>query len=148
MVKRVGWDYVRVCVDDATRFAFVELNEDERGEGAAAFLRRAVGEFAVRGVQVERVLTDNGACYRSSSFADACSELAIRHLRTRAYRPRTNGKNRTLHPNARRPMGLRAHLRQLTRTRKRAPALAPFLRMKVKSLDGARLLCESGSGCG
>jgi transposase InsO family protein len=92
MVKGIGWDYVHVCVDDATRLAFAEIAADERGAGAACFLRRVVSELAALGVSVERVLTDNGACYRSQAFAAACHELRIRHLRTRPYRPRTNGK--------------------------------------------------------
>jgi transposase InsO family protein len=92
MVKGIGWEYVHVCVDDATRVAFAAIAADERGEGAARFLRQVVAELASLGVSVERVLTDNGACYRSDAFAAACRELGIRHLRTRPYRPRTNGK--------------------------------------------------------
>ena len=92
MVKGIGWEYVHVCVDDASRLAFAELHDDERGEGAARFLARVVGELGARGVVAERVLTDNGACYRSAAFAQVCTRLGIRHLRTRPYRPRTNGK--------------------------------------------------------
>lgn len=87
-----GWERCHVCVDDATRLAYVEVLPDERGETAAAFLRRAVVWFAERGVKVERVMTDNGAAYRSVVHATACRELGIRHLRTRPYRPQTNGK--------------------------------------------------------
>jgi transposase InsO family protein len=87
-----GWERCHVCVDDATRLAYVEVLPDERGETAAAFLRRAVAWFAERGVKVERVMTDNGAAYRSVVHATACRELGIRHLRTRPYRPQTNGK--------------------------------------------------------
>jgi transposase InsO family protein len=87
-----GWEFVHVCVDDATRLAFVEVLADERGETAAGFLRRAVAWFASMGVTVERVMSDNGSCYRSHVHAGACRELGIRHLRTRPYRPRTNGK--------------------------------------------------------
>lgn len=87
-----GWERCHVCVDDATRLAYVEVLPDERGETAAAFLRRAVAWFAERGVQVERVMTDNGAAYCSVVHAITCRELGIRHLRTRPYRPRTNGK--------------------------------------------------------
>jgi transposase InsO family protein len=88
----VGWDFVHVCVDDATRIAYVEVLGDERGATAAAFLERAVGWFAERGVQVERVMSDNGSCYVSSAHAATCARLGLRHLRTRPYRPRTNGK--------------------------------------------------------
>jgi transposase InsO family protein len=91
-VKRVGFDYVHVAVDDASRLALAEITSDERGEAAASFLRHVVNELATAGVRVERVLTDNGSCYRSASFAAACQELEIKHLRTRPYRPRTNGK--------------------------------------------------------
>jgi transposase InsO family protein len=87
-----GWEFVHVCVDDATRLAFVEVLADERGETAAGFLRRAVAWFASMDVTVERVMSDNGSCYRSHVHAGACRELGIRHLRTQPYRPRTNGK--------------------------------------------------------
>ena len=87
-----GWEFVHVCVDDATRLAYVEVLADERGPTAAGFLRRAVSWFAAMGVMVERVISDNGACYRSGAHAEACRELALRHLFTRPYRPQTNGK--------------------------------------------------------
>ncbi len=87
-----GWEFVHVCVDDATRLAYVEVLPDEKGATAAAFLRRAVAWLASMGVTVERVLSDNGSCYRSRVHAAACRELSMRHLRTRPYRPRTNGK--------------------------------------------------------
>ena len=87
-----GWEFIHVCVDDATRLAYVEVLADEKGETAAGFLRRAVRWFASMGVIVERVLSDNGACYRSFAHRRACEELGIRHLFTRPYRPRTNGK--------------------------------------------------------
>jgi transposase InsO family protein len=88
----VGWDFVHVCVDDATRLAYVEVLPDERGETAAAFLKRAVAWLAARGVRVVRVMSDNGSCYVSAAHATSCRELGLRHLRTRPYRPRTNGK--------------------------------------------------------
>jgi transposase InsO family protein len=88
----VGWEYVHVCVDDATRLAYVEVLEDERAVTAAAFLRRAVAHFAAYGVHVERVMTDNGSCYRGLVHQLACRALGLRHIRTRPYRPRTNGK--------------------------------------------------------
>jgi transposase InsO family protein len=87
-----GWEFVHVCVDDATRLAYAEVLADERGATAAAFLRRALAWFASMGVRVERVMSDNGACYRSKVHATACRELGLRHLLTRPYRPRTNGK--------------------------------------------------------
>lgn len=88
----VGWEYVHVAVDDATRLASALVLPDEKATSAVAFLAHAVSELSARGVRVERVMTDNGSAYRSHAFAHACGELGIRHLRTRAYRPRTNGK--------------------------------------------------------
>lgn len=87
-----GWEFVHVCVDDATRLAYAEVLPDEKGATAAGFLRRAAAWFAGMGIRVERVLSDNGACYRSRLHAQACRELGMRHLFTRPYRPRTNGK--------------------------------------------------------
>jgi len=87
-----GWEFVHVCVDDATRLAYVEVLPDEKGATAAGFLRRAADWFKGMGVEVERVLSDNGSCYRSQVHAQACAELGMRHLFTRPYRPRTNGK--------------------------------------------------------
>jgi len=87
-----GWEFVHVCVDDATRLAYVEVLGDEKARTAIAFLRRAIAFFKRHGVRVERVLTDNGAAYVSAAHALACRALGIRHLRTRPYRPQTNGK--------------------------------------------------------
>jgi len=90
--KGIGWEYVHVCVDDATRIAYVEVLEDEKATTAAGFLRRAVAHYRAHGIRVERVMTDNGSCYRAVVHALACKTLGLRHLRTRPYRPRTNGK--------------------------------------------------------
>ena len=90
--RGAGWEFVHVCVDDATRLAYVEVLPNEKGPTAAGFLRRAVGWFASMGIAVERVMSDNGACYRSTVHATACRELGLRHLFTQPYRPRTNGK--------------------------------------------------------
>ena len=90
--RTTGWEYVHVCVDDATRLAYVEVLADEKATTAIGFLRRAVAHFAAHGIQVERVMTDNGPAYVSTLHTLACKNLGIRHLRTRPYRPRTNGK--------------------------------------------------------
>ena len=89
---RAGWDYCHVAVDDTSRLAYVEILDDERGVTCVAFLRRAIAWFAAHGVTVQRVMTDNGTGYRSRVHAAAVAELEIKHLRTRPYRPRTNGK--------------------------------------------------------
>jgi len=90
--SRVGWECVHVCVDDATRLAYVEVLPDEKAATAVGFLRRALGFYRRHGIEVERVMTDNGSAYRSTIHAIACRALGVRHLRTRPYRPQTNGK--------------------------------------------------------
>jgi transposase InsO family protein/transposase len=87
-----GWEYVHIAIDDATRLAYVEVLSDEKAATAIAFFRRALRFFARYGIKVERVLSDNGACYRSKLHAFVCRTLGIRHLFTRPYRPQTNGK--------------------------------------------------------
>jgi transposase InsO family protein len=87
-----GWEYVHVAVDDATRLSHVEVLADEKAATAVGFLRRALAIFASYGIEVERVLTDNGPAYRSVLHALACKALGLKHSRTRPYRPRTNGK--------------------------------------------------------
>jgi transposase InsO family protein len=89
---RVGWEYCHVAIDDTSRLAYVEILDDETGLSCVGFLRRAVAWFAAHGVEVQRVMTDNGVGYRSKIHAAAVAELGVRHLRTRPYRPRTNGK--------------------------------------------------------
>jgi transposase InsO family protein len=89
---RVGYECVHVCVDDATRLAYVEVLEDEKAITAIGFLRRAVRFYRRHGISVEALMTDNGSAYRSAVHAIACRRLGVRHLRTRPYRPQTNGK--------------------------------------------------------
>jgi transposase InsO family protein len=90
--RGIGWEYVHVAIDDATRLAYVEVLEDEKATTAVGFLRRAIAHFAAFGIRVERLMTDNGNAYRSAIHALACKTLGLKHLRTRPYRPRTNGK--------------------------------------------------------
>jgi transposase InsO family protein len=90
--QTVGWEFVHVCIDDATRLAYVEVLDDEKALTAIGFLHRAVEHFASYGIRTERLITDNGSAYRSTIHAIACRTLGIRHLRTRPYRPQTNGK--------------------------------------------------------
>jgi transposase InsO family protein len=93
-VKRntVGWEHVHIAIDDATRLAYVEVLADEKATTAVGFLRRALAFYRRHGIDVRRVMTDNGSAYRSAAHAIACRGLGLRHLRTRPYRPRTNGK--------------------------------------------------------
>ena len=88
----LGWEYVHIAVDDHSRLAYAEVLPDEKAATAAGFLRRAVAFYHRYGIEVERVLTDNGACYRAITHALACRRLKLKHLRTRPYRPQTNGK--------------------------------------------------------
>ena len=90
--KGPGWDHLHVCVDDASRLAFTRILSDETAASAVAHLRAAVAWFAKMGVRIDRVMTDNGACHVSRHFRAACAELGLRHVRTRPYTPRTNGK--------------------------------------------------------
>lgn len=90
--RGAGWEYVHVCVDDHSRIAFTGIYPDEKAVSAIAFLHAAVRFYASLGVTVERVMTDNGSCYKSFAFRDACKALGLRHIRTRPYTPRTNGK--------------------------------------------------------
>lgn len=90
--RGAGWDFVHVAIDDASRLAYAEVLPDEHGDTSAAFLARAVAWFRRKDIRVREVLTDNGSGYRSAWFGLACSRLRIQHLRTRPYRPCTNGK--------------------------------------------------------
>ena len=87
-----GWEFVHIAVDDYSRLAYAEVLDDETAATAAGFLRRAVAFYRLHGIEVERILTDNGSCYRAVVHALACRLLGIKHLRTRPYRPQTNGK--------------------------------------------------------
>ena len=90
--RGAGWEFVHVAVDDASRLAYAEVLANERSPTAAAFLRRLVAWYSTHGVTVTGIMTDNGSCYVSRRFASACRRLGLRHLRTRPYRPCTNGK--------------------------------------------------------
>ena len=90
--RGVGWEYVHVCIDDASRVAFSKIMKTERARCAVAFLKAAVAYYESLGITVLRVMTDNGSCYRSRAFARACRRLKLKHIRTKPYTPRTNGK--------------------------------------------------------
>jgi transposase InsO family protein len=88
----LGWEFVHVCIDDASRIAFAQVMPDETKESATAFLKAALAYYQSLGVTVARVMTDNGGCYRAFDFRDACRDLGLKHIRTRPYTPKTNGK--------------------------------------------------------
>ena len=90
--RGVGWEFVHVCIDDASRVAFSQILPDEKAASAVRFLKAAVAYYASLGVAVTRVMTDNGSCYKAFAFRDACREIGVKHIRTRPYTPRTNGK--------------------------------------------------------
>ena len=90
--RGTGWEFVHVCIDDASRVGFSQIYADEKAASAVAFLHAAVAYFQSLGITVTRVMTDNGPCYKSFAFRDACKALGLRHIRTKPYTPRTNGK--------------------------------------------------------
>ena len=90
--RGAGWEFVHVCIDDHSRIAFSQVMPDEKGASAVAFLIAAVAYYATLGVTITRVMTDNGSCYKAFAFRDACMALGLRHIRTKAYTPKTNGK--------------------------------------------------------
>jgi len=90
--NQLGFEYVHVAIDDCTRLAYAEVLPDETTTTVIAFLHRAVAFYRRHGITVERLMTDNGSAYRSTLHAIACRAMGIRHLRTRPYRPQTNGK--------------------------------------------------------
>ena len=120
----VGWEYLHVAIDDYSRLAYAEVLENEKTSTAIGFLGRAVAFFARHNITVERVMTDNGSPYISGAHRVACSQLGIRHLRTRPYRPRTNGKAERLIQTLPRRW---AYYRSYTSSADRIAALNPWL---------------------
>ena len=90
--RGIGWEFVHVAIDDASRLAFSQILPDEKAVSAIAFLKAALAYYASLGVTVVRVMTDNGSCYKAHAFRAACHELGLRHIRTKPYTPKTNGK--------------------------------------------------------
>lgn len=122
--SRRGYDYLHVAVDDHSRYAYVEALPDEKGPTAAAFLMRSVLAFAAVGVNVERVLTDNGGCYRSYVFAETAATFGVGQRRTRPRRPQTNGKAERFIKTLQAEW---AYLRPYTTNQQRLDALPNFL---------------------
>ena len=122
--RGIGWDFLHVCVDDASRLAYTEILPDERKESAVAFLERALAWFASLGVTVERVMTDNGSAYRSHAFRQAIHDAGLKHKRTRPYTPRTNGKAERFIQTSLREW---AYLQAFANSAERAVAMRPWL---------------------
>jgi transposase InsO family protein len=122
--KAVGWEYLHVAIDDYSRLAYAEMLDNEQASTAIGFLRRAVAFFAGHNITVERVMTDNGPAYISGAHRIVCSQLGIRHLRTRPYRPRTNGKAERLIQTMLRRW---AYYRPYNSSAERTAALGPWL---------------------
>jgi transposase InsO family protein len=122
--RGAGWDDLHVCIDDASRLAYSEMLPDEKKESAVAFLERALAWLAGLGVRVERVMTDNGPAYRSALWRQACRARTLRHIRTKPYTPRTNGKAERFIQTSLREW---AYARAYTTSRERTVALPPWL---------------------
>ena len=88
----LGWEFVHVAIDDNSRIAFAKIMPNERKRSATAFLKAALAYYESLGIKVERVMTDNGSCYKSFAFRRLCKRLRLKHVRTRPYTPKTNGK--------------------------------------------------------
>jgi len=124
-VRGIGWEHVHVCIDDRSRLAYAEVLATPAWPDAVGFLERAVAWFAAHDIQPQRVMTDNGSAYLSRAFAAACQRLAVQHVRTRAYTPRTNGKAERFIQTLLREWAYRRPYRSSTRRRR---ALDPWLR--------------------
>jgi transposase InsO family protein len=124
-VRGIGWEHVHVCIDDATRLAYAEVLATAQWPDAVGFLERALSWFAALGVRAQRVMTDNGSAYVSRAFTTACHRRGLRHLRTRPYTPRTNGKAERFIQTLLREWAYRRAYRSSARRRR---ALAPWLR--------------------
>ena len=120
----IGWDTVHLAIDDHSRVSFALIKTDECGHSCAQFLRQAVAYYMRLGVRIERVMTDNGTGYRSKAFRACCTELGLRHVRTRPYTPRTNGKAERFVQTSLREW---AYARPYLSSAQREAALQPFL---------------------
>jgi transposase InsO family protein len=121
-----GYEFVHVAIDDATRLAFTQILPDESIQSALQFFHAALGYFASLGIIVERLMSDNGGCYRSHAFAAACRQHHLRHLFTRPYTPRTNGKAERFIQTSLREW---AYARTYSNSAQRAAHLKPWLHL-------------------
>jgi transposase InsO family protein len=122
--RGIGWEHLHVAIDDASRLAYTELLPDEKKESACAFLARALAFLAAHGVTVERVMSDNGSAYRSHAFRSLLAEAGLRHIRTRPYTPRTNGKAERFIQTSLREW---AYSRAYSSSQERSQAMAPWI---------------------
>ena len=123
--RRIGWDYVHIAIDDHSRLAYAEILPDETAASVVAFTANALEFFDAVGIQARRILTDNGAGYRSNAFKDLLQSRSIGMLKTRPYRPQTNGKAEAF---VKIVSNEWAYGRTYLNTEERAEALGPFLR--------------------
>ncbi|MCJ2139557.1 IS481 family transposase [Methylobacterium sp. E-066] len=121
--RGIGWEFVHVCIDDHSRIAFSQVLANEKKESAIAFLHAAVAYYQSLGVTVTRAITDNGACYKSFAFRDACKALGLKHIRTRPYTPKTNKAERFVQTSLREW----AYARPYPTSEHRKAALEPWL---------------------
>ena len=131
--RGIGWEFVHVCIDDASRIAFSQVMKDEKKESAVAFLKAAVAYYASLGVGIERVMTDNGSCYRSKAFARTCKMLGLKHIRTKPYTPKTNGKAERFIQTSLREWAYAPRLQHLRRAHRPTPQMAPPLQLASAS---------------
>lgn len=122
--RGIGWDAVHLAIDDHSRVSFARILDDEKGNCCTQFLREAVSYYASLGVKIERVMTDNGSGYVSKAFKAACHELGMRHIRTRPYTPKTNGKAERFVQTSLREW---AYARPYDSSEQRQAALQPFI---------------------
>lgn len=123
--RGIGWEHVHVAIDDHSRLAYAEICPDEAATTTVAFTRRAIDFFAAAGIQVRRILTDNGSAYRSLAFAELLADRDISMRKTRPYRPQTNGKAEAFVKIVTHEW---AYVRAYQNTQERTEALDPFLR--------------------
>ena len=135
----IGWEVLHVCIDDASRLAYTELLADEKKESAVAFLGRALDWFGRHGVSVERIMTDNGSAYRSHDFRAACAKAGLKHVLTRPYTPRTNGKaERFIQTSLREWAYARAYQSSAERSHAMQPWIADYNAIRPHSALGGK----------
>ena len=122
--RGAGWEFVHFCIDDASRIGFANIRKDERSASAIAVLKSALLYYESLGIKVQQVMTDNGSCYVSRAFAKACTRLGVKHIRTRPYTPRTNGKAERLIQSALREW---AYAKAYSSSHQRAADLQPWI---------------------